>query len=354
MAFRLVSSSSFLEGAASLMTTIALDARLTRRLSVGMKTYVRELVARLPSAAPEYSFLPLDRGGNFGFDEQVRLPLQIARSRVALTHYLSLYVPIIRRKPYVVTIHDLIHLRLPEMHKRAVGPYYRTLVRAACAGAARVIVDDERTIDDLVELLGVDPRKMRVIALGVEERYLQHVQARVAARPYLLCVGNHREHKNLATLFEAWSSLPDDVALDLYLTGPDDFAGELQRRSREHRRIAALGDLAAGELAKAYAGAQALVHPALLEGFGLPMLEAMAVGTPVIASDTAVPRILADCALCFAARDAARLRTHILHVIDDAGLRTRLRESGQAMARRLTWDRCAKQTAEVYREVLEA
>lgn len=336
------------------MKRIGLDARVTRQLSVGMRGYVRELSARLPRVAPEFAFARFERGGNFGFDEQIRLPLWMRRARLALTHYLSLYVPLISPTPSIVTIHDLIHLRFPEYFKAKVGPYYATVVRYACARARRVVTDDERTVDDLERLLHVDRRKVRVVPLGVDDAFLRPTEPYRAPRPYLLYVGNHRAHKNLATLLEAWSQLAPHHAVDLYVTGPDDFAGELQRRSNANRQAIALGDVDVAALAAYYAGARALVQPSLAEGFGLPMLEAMAVGTPVVASQDAVPGVLAEVALRFPARDHRALLGQLEKVLSDQGLRAHYVEEGQKTARALTWDRCARATADVYREVLEA
>lgn len=332
---------------------IGLDARLTRQLSEGMRTYVRELVARLPAVAPEYSYVPFTRGGNFGWREQVALPFSMNRAKLDLVHFLSQYVPVLLPRRFVVTIHDLIHLRFPQYFKTKVGPYYATVVRHACARARRVITDDERTVDDLEELLGVDRAKVRVIPLGVGEVFSSGVKPHAAARPYYLYVGNHREHKDLATLFEAWSNLPERYAVDLLLTGADDFGGELQRRSGDGRAIVALGHVSAERLAGYYAGARALVQPALREGFGLPMLEAMAAGCPVVGSADAVPGALASAALTFPTRDAGGLNAALARLLDDEGLRTRVINQGLNVARQLTWDRCARATADVYSEVLE-
>ena len=332
---------------------IGLDARETRQLSAGMKAYVRELAARLPRVAPEYDYVPFTRGGNFGWQEQIALPLAMKRARLNLAHFLALYVPAIVPVRFVVTIHDLIHLRFPHHFKAKVRPYYETVVRWTCARAARVVTDDERTVEDLVELLGVKRAKIRVIPLGVSEPFFQPRAPFAGPRPYVLYVGNHRTHKDLATLFEAWSALPPGLDVDLYLTGPDDFGGDLQRRSGANRSIVALGDVPDERLAAYYAGARALVSPSLREGFGLPVLEAMAAGCPVIACADSVPRAVEAAAWKFPARDWRRLAALLGRMLVDQGERERSVNLGREAARRLTWDHCARATAGVYREVLE-
>jgi len=330
---------------------IALDTRITRQLSAGMQTYVRELSARLPAAAPDLEFVNFSSGANFGWAEHVRLPAAIRAAKPALTHYLSQYTPLFMPRPYAVTIHDLIHLLFPENFKRKVGPYYQTVVRSVAARAARVITDDARTVADLQRFLGISPEKVRVIALGVQDVFLQPSVPFAGRRPYFLYSGNHREHKDLWTLVEAWKALPDDVSVDLFITGPDDVAAP--QFLRENGEVIALGDLPASKLAGYYAGAVALVHPALREGFGLPMLEAMAAGCPVVACADALPHVLEGAALTFPARDPAAASHAMRRLLDDQGLRTKLVNEGRARAAELTWDRCARETADVYREILE-
>jgi glycosyltransferase involved in cell wall biosynthesis len=330
---------------------IALDGRVTRQLSVGMQAYTRELTERLPRVAPDFEFVIFREGGNFGWAEHVRLPLAIRAAKPDVTHFLSHYTPVLPVRPYIVTVHDLIHLLFPHYFKAKVRPYYGTVVRFVCARAARVITDDERTVEDLQRFLGVAPERVRVIPLGVDDRFLQTIEPERRERPYFLYAGNHRRHKDLRTLFEAWRALPDEYAVDLLVTGADDFGSAQYARS--NRRVMALGELSVEQLARYYAGAVALVHPALREGFGFPMLEAAAARTPVIACSEALPGVLRGAALTFPASDATAASEAMRRVLTDEGLRTKLVNEGRARAEAWTWDRCARSTAEVYREVLE-
>lgn len=127
----------------------------------------------------------------------------------------------------------------------------------------------------------------------------------------------------------------------------------MQRRSGPGRAIEALGDLTTERLATYYGGAAALVQPALREGFGLPILEAMSVGCAVVACEDAVPRPLAPAALTFAPQDVRGLEALLEGLLGDPERRRRAIEQGRQAARELTWDRCARATADVYREVLE-
>lgn len=334
------------------MKRIALDVRCGRHISVGMRTYIHEVSARLPQVAPQYHYLRYDRGENLGYADQVILPLRIALDRVDLTHYMAHYVPMLAGGRFVFTIHDLIHLRFLKFFRAYIGPYYMSVVRRACRLAARIITSDDRTVEDLTYFFKIDPAKIVVVPLAPRERFFDPAPPFRGERPYLLNVGNHREHKDIPTLLEAWSSLPPSYEVDLYLTGPDDFGGELQRRSNATRRAVALGDVDDDTLASYYAGAQALVHPSLLEGFGLPFVEAMAQGCPVIATTTSIPRPVAEAALTFAPRDVEGARAQIVRLLDDQALRGALVERGRIAVSALSWQRTARETAAVYDDVL--
>lgn len=335
------------------MKRVGLDARRGRAISVGMWTYIEELTARLPRVAPEFAYRTYTEGENLALLEQFTLPLRMRRDGVDLAHYMTQYVPLFAGGRYVFTIHDLIHLRFLELFKKTIAPYYRHVVQRACRNAARIITDDPRTVEDLVALLDADPAKIRVVPLAPRARFFEPAQPFRGERPYLVNVGNHRDHKDIPTLLRAWSSLPARYEVDLYLTGPDDFGGELQRCSNGTRRAVALGDVDDDALAAYYAGASALIHPSLLEGFGLPLVEAMAQRCPVIATTTSVPQPVWDATLHFEPRDVEALRAQIEHLLDDQAFRTELVERGKRAVGALSWDRTARETAAVYREIFE-
>jgi glycosyltransferase involved in cell wall biosynthesis len=332
---------------------IGLDARVGRPISVGMATYMRELAARLPRVAPEFEYVTYTKGQNLGYADQITFPQELWRDKVDFTHFMSQYVPIFANRPFVFTIHDLIHMRFQPFFRAYIGPYYNLILKRNARRAARVITSDSRTVHDLYRYLDVDPVKVRVVSLAPRERFRVRVEPFKAERPYFLNVGNHRRHKDIPTLLRAWSSLPAAYEVDLYLTGADDLEGELQRHSTATRRAIALGDITDEQLASYYAGAVALVHPAMLEGFGLPFVEAMASGCPVIATQSSIPDPVRDVSLQFNVGGVEEAAAHMKRLLDDEAFRRTLIERGRNVVGALTWDRTARETADVYQEVAE-
>ncbi|GAC1404183.1 MAG: glycosyltransferase family 1 protein [Candidatus Velthaea sp.] len=334
------------------MIDVAIDARMTRRMSVGTRTYVSELLARLPAVAPDLHVAKIGRGENFSIAEQVGLPQEIARADPRIVHYPTTFAPVLRRRPYVVTIHDLIHRRYPASFGRATALHYALIGGPLARGAARLIMGDERTIEDCERYLGVRSERCRVVPLGYDAALLAAEEPLVPPRPFLFYAGNHRAHKNLEALCAAWTQLPAGLECDLVLTGqaePDWSA----RYTRISGSLRFTGDLSARDLRRHYRAARAYVHAAYCEGFGIPMLEAAVVGTPVIASEGAVPSIVAPYAATFGAADIGTLTSLLETVVrDPEPFRSRAAE-GVVPLRAYTWDRFAVATAAVYREVLE-
>ena len=333
------------------MIDVAIDARITQRMSAGMRAYVRALVDGVPRVASDIRLHPVGHGLNFGFAEQLALPAEIDRLKPALTHYPTVFVPLKRRRPYVAMVHDLIHVQFPQYFGPLTSVFYELIARPMLRGAKLLLMSDENTATACETLLGVPRTRCRIVPLGYDPALLLPGTPANAPRPYVFYAGNHRPHKNLATLYEAWSGLPDAIELDVVITGePDPVAlARYQRRAGELRFT---GDLSASDLAAHYRGAVAYVHPAFAEGFGLPMLEATVLGTPVIAAASCLPAILQPYAETFAAHDALTLRAALADAVaNPAGYRRRASEGSSAL-RAYTWDRFAVATAAVYREAV--
>lgn len=334
------------------MIDIAIDARVTRRMSEGVRAYLAELLARLPAVAPDVRVARVGRGVNFGFAEQLALPWAIARSGARAVHYPTTFAPLLRTRPYVLTVHDLIHLRYPELFSWATALHYRLVGTPLARRASRLVMGDERTLADCERYLGVSPERCRVVPLGYDSALLEPDEALRTERPFVFYAGNHRPHKNLAALCAAWAGIAPARAIDLRITGAPE-PSLSARFSRVHGELRFTGQLSRRELRRHYRAALAYVHPALVEGFGIPMLEAAVVGTPVIASRSAVPSIVAPYAVTFDPLDVAGLCGLLDELARDrAPFATRAAE-GVAALRAYTWDRFAARTAAVYREVTE-
>ncbi len=363
---------------------VILDARLTRQMSVGMKAYVRELVQRLPLLAPDLRIIAVTNAdlravpgieirsigdgaaANASLGEQFALPQMLRRlkqgAKRAITHHMSVYAPRWTPTPYVYTIHDLIHLRYPEYFSWKIPLYYRHVVGPAARRARFVLTDARATALDLAALLDVGEERIRVVPLGVDDRFLIDDESRGRLggearrrfgldQPYALYAGNHRAHKNLETLVRAWQRL--EQRCDLALTEDASFTFDLDRYVKPNGRIVRLGHVEADDLLRLYAGCAATVQPSLYEGFGLSVLEGMAAGAPVIVAQTpALLEVAGDAAYTFPPRDSDALALALAAVLAGGEEVERLRARGRLRVKDYTWDATARLTAHVYRETL--
>jgi glycosyltransferase involved in cell wall biosynthesis len=315
-----------------------------------MLQYVRALRSWLPRVAPDLRLAEVGGGDNFDLAEQVGLPLRIARLRPHLVHVPTPFVPRFVPAPLVVTVHDVIDLEYPQFAKKKVGPYWRHVVAPVLRAARAVITDDEATVTLLARYAGVDPARVRVVPLGLDLPDPLPAPL-VRPRPYLFYAGNHRPHKDLRTLVRAWTTLPERFAVDLVLTGAPEPALAATRGSAGE--MVFTGELQTDEVWALHRGAVAYVHPALREGFGLPLLEALRVGTPVVATAAATPSVLRAFVESYPAGNVDALRALLARALDEQKtLRARAAQAAEATAY-LTWERTARATADVYRELLE-
>jgi glycosyltransferase involved in cell wall biosynthesis len=295
------------------------------------------------------------------FGEQTLLPPLAMRVGVDLVHSLASTAPLWGRFRKVVTVHDLIYARFPEAHAGIRDKGMKVLVPQAVRRSDRVIADSRSTRDDLVGMLRVPLGRIDVVPLGLgsvrratplPEREVRE-RFDLGERRVLLSLSAKRPHKNLLALIGALARIAPEARPVLVLPGyPTAHEAELRARA------AALGIaqdvrfpawLSSAELEGLWAIARAFVFPSLYEGFGLPVLEAMARDVPVACSNaSSLPEVAGDAALLFDPHDEAAIASAISRLLGDETLRARLQARGLARVRRFTWERTAQLTLESY------
>jgi len=294
------------------------------------------------------------------------LPGRVRRGGYAVYHALGSLTPRVRGVPVVLTVHDLIYRHYPESVGRLDGLFRRATHARAARAADRVIVDSRHVAREVVEVLGVREERVRVVPLGAGQGFapvddpaaVDAVLGRYGVRPpYLVAVGRGYPHKNVAGLLRAVAVLRQTHSeVRLVLVG-ERFraAADLDRLTAElgfGDAVTWTGFVTSADLNALYTGAAAFAFPSLAEGFGLPVLEAMACGVPVVASSlTAVPEVVGDAGLLADPRDPEAFAAALGRVLSDAALRADLRQRGFDRVREFTWERCAAATLAVYREV---
>jgi glycosyltransferase involved in cell wall biosynthesis len=285
-----------------------------------------------------------------------------ARLRLDLVHCPAAFAPRVGKRPLVLTIHDVLPFRYPELFPRVVVAYSRLTWAAAAKRARRVITGSEHTRSELVELLGVDPERVAVTPYGVSERFRPAEPApgwladRFGVdRPFVLCVGTLEPRKNLVTALRAFERVARETDALLVVAGGPGWGNELFERElpRASERVRLTGYVSDDELVRLYSAASCFLFPSLYEGYGLPLLEAMACGVPVVAGDsTSLPEVVGDAGLTVAPRDEQAVADAVLRVLGDRELAAGMRERGLRRAAQHSWEACAQATVAVYREVL--
>jgi glycosyltransferase involved in cell wall biosynthesis len=296
--------------------------------------------------------------------EHAALPVAARRDRLDLFHGPMAVLPRFLPCPSVVTIHDLAFLRWPEQVPARRYRYLAPAVRRAAARAARIIAVSESTKADVVELLRVDPARVSVTHLGVDGRFrppspeerAAHRERQHLTRPYVLAVGNLEPRKNLPTLLRAFARLSPEVPHDLVLVGAEGWlTGDLYAALDELRlggRVRMTGFVGDDDLPIWYGAADLFVYPSRYEGFGLPVVEAMACGAPVVTANvSSLPEVAGDAALLVDPTDDASVADGMRRVLTDGDLAGALRRRGSLRAAAFTWEKTAERTVAVYREV---
>ena len=249
--------------------------------------------------------------------------------------------PLFSSADFVFTIHDLSHLYCPENTSPAIRLYYATILKRACNRARTVFTVSEFTRRQIVRWSGVPEHRIVNVGCGVDARYSPHGELYGLPFPYLLCVSNRKPHKNEIRMVEAFAKATIDPAIHLVFTGRP--TAELLQVIATHHiagRVDFLGPVPEDRLPSLYRGATALLFASLYEGFGLPVLEAMACGIPVVTSNvTAMPEVAGDAALLVDATSVDEITYAIEQVVLENSRRAILRGKGLERATLFSWEK---------------
>jgi len=367
---------------------VAIDARKLHDFGIG--TYIRNLLRHLARIDRDSEYVLLCReqdldvasqlGPNFravlepspyySLREQIHVPWVLHREKPDVFHAPHYVLPPATRCRSVVTIHDCIHLMFPQyLRNRAAYLYARASMWSAAHQAHRILTVSQASKRDIIHFFSVPPEKVVVVYNAIEERFsetpsedaIERVRERYQLNhPFVLYVGNIKPHKNLVRLIEAFAELRRRGFDELKLLIIGDEISKLPALRRAvhshklHKHVRFLGYLEDETLASLYRLASVFVFPSLYEGFGLPPLEAMASGTPVVTSNvSSMPEVTGDAAVLVDPYSVESIVEGIARVLKDPALSADLRRKGIARAREFSWDRSVQRTRQLYQEVCE-
>ncbi|MFN6559642.1 MAG: glycosyltransferase family 4 protein [Nostoc sp. ChiSLP01] len=259
--------------------------------------------------------------------------------------------PLFSSGSYVVTVHDLIPLRFPQWFSIAQRLYCNSYIRAVIQQSKHVICNSQATAEDLSKFLEVSDENITAIALGYDSNNFRFLD--LPTKNYFLYLGRHNPHKNPERLIAAFAALPNNSDYELWLAGPSDrrYTPTLKAQVTQlgiANRVKFLDYVPYSELPKIINEAIALVFPSLWEGFGLPVLEAMACGTPVITSNlSSLPEVAGDAAILIDPYNTREITEAMEAIATDPALRSRLSNQGIIRSQQFSWQKTGQATAEV-------
>jgi glycosyltransferase involved in cell wall biosynthesis len=299
--------------------------------------------------------------------EQLGLPRQVRAHRLDVLHSPHYTMPLRHPARSVVTFCDMTFLLHPDLHQAVKRVFFPAMMRLSARRADRLIAISESTRGDLVRMWGVDRARIAAIPLAAEAGYrprspeeIAEICGRHAVHPgsYVLYVGVLEPRKNVDRLVEAFGRVAKELpGIDLVIAGRrgwmyDQIFAQVEALGL-HDRVRFTGYVANEDLPALYGGARVFAYPSKYEGFGLPVLEAMSCGTPVVTTNvSSMPEVAGDAAILVEPDDVTGLAAALLRVSGDHVLRDELACRGLARARAFSWERCARETIAVYEAAL--
>ncbi|MFC2015316.1 glycosyltransferase family 4 protein [Chloroflexota bacterium] len=353
--------------------------------SAGISWYIQNLLRHLPEADPtvrytvflgedryegvpglqlQVSRLPTRRPPVRILWEQLLQPRALRRAGVDLLHGMALVGPMAASCPFVVTIHDLSFIRYPQNFQGLKRRYLQTLTKLSVRRARRVIAISENTKRDIVQYYGIEPTKVDMIHYGLDSMFqplppeqIERFRSEKGLPPsFVLFVGTLEPRKNVARLIKAYAQLPQDRPPLVLVGGKGWLYDEIFAGVRSvglDDEVLFAGYVPADQLPYWYNAADLFVYPSLYEGFGLPPLEAMACGTPVITSSvSSLPEVVGRAGLLVDPVDTEALAAAMLRALGDPDGRAEMAAAGLARAQSFSWQDAARRTVETYRRAL--
>jgi glycosyltransferase involved in cell wall biosynthesis len=257
--------------------------------------------------------------------------------------------PLFCKSPFIFCVHDLSHIYCPENSSSFIRLYYATILKRACRRAIKIITVSEFTRGQIVEWAGIPREKVFNVLSGVDPEYHPGGDTYGLPFPYLLCTSNRKRHKNEFRVVEAFAMAGLPPEIHLVFTGKP--TAELSSCAERHgvtSSIHFLGSVPDSKMPSVYRGAHAVIFPSLYEGFGLPPLEAMASGIPVVTSNiTAMPEVAGDAALLVDPTSVEQISDAMKRIVGDTSLRRQLRERGLIRAAKFPWANTAAMVHQV-------
>jgi glycosyltransferase involved in cell wall biosynthesis len=365
---------------------VAIDARKLHDFGIG--TYIRNLLRHLARIDRETEYVllchepdmgvaealgenfraVLEPAANYSITEQIHVPWILMREKPDVFHAPHYVLPVAVRCRSVVTIHDCIHLMFPQyLPNRAAYAYARGAMWSAARRSDRILTVSEASKRDILHFFNVPPDKISVVYNAIDERFGIEPAAEEIARVrerfqldqrFVLYAGTIKPHKNLVRLIEAFAQLRTGEFEELKLLIIGDEISRLPALRRAvhshklHKHVRFLGFLPDETLAALYRLAALFVFPSLYEGFGLPPLEAMASGTPVVTSNvSSLPEVAGDAAVLVDPYDVESIVHGMRRVLSDPALADEMRKKGLVRARDFSWERSVARTHDIYRLV---
>jgi glycosyltransferase involved in cell wall biosynthesis len=351
---------------------IAIDTQSTLGRKTGIGQCTAYLLAAMRAVTREFDFVELNLGHAPLMRiprrlqwQQIELPQRARAEHANLLHVPGFDAPRIKPCPVVLTVHDLIGMIFPQNLPPVGRWYWSRWLPASICSADLIIVDSVATQRDVTTMLKIDEDRIHVVPLGVDKRFslcgedmIQSLQTKHALpERFILYVGTLEPRKGIDTLIDAIAALPAKTSLPLVLAGKkgwywDRIQSRLQANNMQHR-VHLLGYVSDEDLPTLYSAASVFAFPSRYEGFGLPVLEAMACGTPVITTNvSSLPEVVGDAAIQVPPDQPDALAHALHHVLSDPTLAQTMKDAGLARARGFTWERTARETIAVYKKAL--